>query len=63
MEYNRHYLKLYLSAKEETRQASKKHWLKIYETNFKNGIIDSLSASVLATIALAEKILEEGYTA
>lgn len=58
MEYAREYLRKYLSADEETRKASQKHWADIFTRELYSGKDYTLSASILAVIA----IIEEGKT-
>lgn len=62
MEYTKTYFLRYLSANEETRKESKNHWLNIFTREFSNGQDYSLSASILAAIALADDVIESGYT-
>lgn len=57
MEYSKTYFLRYLASDEKTRKASKEHWLKVFSANFANGIIDDLSASILAAIALADDMI------
>lgn len=60
MEYSKTYFLRYLSCDSKTRAASKAHWLKIYAANFQNGIVDELSSSILAAIALADDMIANG---
>lgn len=55
MEYTREYLRKYLSADEETRKASKKHWTDIFTRELYSGKDYTLSASILAVITIAEE--------
>lgn len=63
MEYSKTYFLRYLSANEETRKASKDHWLRIHAAHIVNGDMDSdtycLSASILAAIAVADDLIEK----
>ena len=62
MEYNKTYFLRYLSANEKTRKESRNYWINIFTYEFSNGQDYSLSASILAAIALADDVLESGYT-
>ena len=61
MEYTKTYFLHYLSASEETRKESKNHWLNIFTREFSDGQDYSLSASILAAIALADDVIASGY--
>lgn len=58
MEYTKTYFLRYLSASEKTRKESKKHWLDVFAREFADGKDYTLSASILAVIALADDMLE-----
>ena len=62
MEYTKTYFLRYLSANEETRKESKNHWLNIFTREFSDRQDYSLSASILAAIALADDVIASGYT-
>lgn len=51
----------YIESDEETRKASKAHWLKCHAENLASDRFDlwTFSAKILASFALAEMILEE----
>ena len=55
MEYTREYLRKYLSADEETRKASKDHWVNVFTRELDSGKDYTLSASILAVIAIIEE--------
>lgn len=55
MEYAREYLRKYLSADEETRKASKDHWVNVFTRELYSGKDYTLSASILAVISIAEE--------
>lgn len=55
MEYAREYLRKYLSADEETRKASKDHWINVFTHELYTGKDYTLSASILAVITIIEK--------
>ena len=57
--YEDHFLK-YLTAPQETRQASREHWLKCHAENLKNKRDDLIifSAKMLASIDLADEYLK-----
>lgn len=55
MEYAREYLRKYLSADEETRKASKDHWVNVFTRELYSGKDYTLSASILAVITIIEK--------
>ncbi len=63
MEYSKTYFLRYLSANEEVRKASKNHWLQIHAAHIANGDTESetysLSASILAAIAVADDLIEK----
>ena len=62
MEYAKTYFQRYLAANEEARKESKNHWLNIFTREFSDGQDYSLSASILAAIALADDVIASGYT-
>ena len=62
MEYTKTYFLRYLSANGETRKESKNQWLNIFTREFSDGQDYSLSASILAAIALADDVIASGYT-
>lgn len=62
MEYSKTYFLRYLSANEETRKASKNHWLNVFAREFASNQDTSLSASILAAIMLADDAIESGKT-
>ena len=55
MEYAREYSRKYLSADEETRKASKDHWVNVFTRELYSGKDYTLSASILAVIAIIEE--------
>lgn len=55
MEYAREYLRKYLSADEKTRKASKDHWVNVFTRELYSGKDYTLSASILAVIAIIEE--------
>ena len=63
MEYTKTYFLRYLSSNEEVRKASKDHWLRIHAAHIASGDTESdtysLSASILAAIAVADDLLEK----
>lgn len=59
MEYVREYLRKYLSADEETRKASKKHWLEVLSAYYADGDLDGFSTKMVAVIALADYMIEQ----
>ena len=62
MEYYERYYYMYASCTEEERQLSKDHWTKCHRENLKEGRKDLImfSASILASIALADAELKSG---
>lgn len=63
MEYSKTYFLRYLAADEQSRKASKNHWLKIHSASVLNGDCESdtfrLSASILAAISVADDMIEK----
>ena len=57
--YYQHYGEIYRAATPELREASKKHWRKIYREAFERGESDDLAARLLATMAVMDAVLEE----
>ena len=53
--YYQHYERRYRAATPEIREASKKHWLKIYREAYERGEHDDLAARLLAIIALIDE--------
>lgn len=59
--YTRYFL-MYVSASEENRRAAKKHWIECHKRNMALNNRDDLtiySAKILASIALAEDVLNQ----
>ena len=61
MNYYERYYRYFLESSDEMRQKSKAHWLEMHAENLKSGREDLImfSASILAQICLAEKIIAE----
>lgn len=57
MEYAKKYLSLYLAASDETRKASKAHWLKIFAAEYAAGDVDGLAGQILAVMSLADDLI------
>ena len=57
--YFQHYGEMYRAATPEVREASKRHWRKIYREAYERGESDDLAARLLATMAVMDSVIEE----